>query len=111
MSEQAGETKLPPPYEGKDGLGFRVPLLMISPYTRRNYVSHVQYETASILRFVEDRFGLPQLAASDARANDPANDRSFDFTMAPRRYRPVPTLLRASYFMNEPLDQRPPDDQ
>jgi phospholipase C len=102
---------VPPPYEGKDGLGFRVPLLMISPYTRRNYVSHVQYETASILRFVEDRFGLPQLAASDARANDPANDRSFDFTMAPRRYRPVPTLLRASYFMNEPLDQRPPDDQ
>ena len=63
---------VPPPYEDFDGLGFRVPLIVISPYAKQNYVSHVQYETASVLRFAEDLFGLGRLAAADARANSPA---------------------------------------
>ncbi|MGA8326269.1 MAG: alkaline phosphatase family protein, partial [Candidatus Cybelea sp.] len=45
---------VPPPFEDYDGLGFRVPLLVISPYAKKNHVSHVQYETASVLRFAED---------------------------------------------------------
>ena len=101
---------VPPPYEDYDGLGFRVPLIVISPYAKKDYVSHVQYEHGSILRFVEDQYGLGQLAASDARANDPAVD-CFDFTRPPRRYQPVPTLYTPSFFMNRPLDQRPPDEQ
>ena len=62
-----------PPYEDYDGLGFRVPLLVISPYAKKNYVSHVQYETASVLRFAEDLYGLTQMAAADTRANSPAD--------------------------------------
>ena len=54
---------VPPPYLGRDSLGFRVPLVVISPFAKRGHVSHVQYETASVLRFAEDLFGLPQLAA------------------------------------------------
>lgn len=76
-----------PPYEDFDGLGFRVPLLVISPYAKRGYVSHVQYEHGSILKFVENLFGLPRLAASDTRANSPAED-CFDFTQPPRRFHP-----------------------
>ena len=38
-----------------DGLGLRIPMLIISPYAKKGYVSHVQYEHGSILRFVEDR--------------------------------------------------------
>ena len=49
-------------------LGFRVPLIAISPYAKANYVSHVQYETASVLRFIEDQFGLGQLSGADTRA-------------------------------------------
>ena len=49
---------VPPPYEDYDSLGFRVPLIVISPYAKQDYVSHVQYETASVLRFAEDLFGL-----------------------------------------------------
>ena len=49
-----------------DGLGFRVPLIIMSPYAKKHYVSHVQYETGSLLRFAEDQFGLKRLAASDA---------------------------------------------
>ena len=63
-----------PVYEDYDGLGFRVPLIIVSPYAKKGYVTHVQYETASVLRFIEDNFGLGRLAASDARANDPAGD-------------------------------------
>ncbi len=75
-----------PPYVDYDGLGMRVGLLIISPYAKENYVSHVQYEHGSILRFIEDTFGLPQMSASDARANSPAAD-AFDFTRGPRKFK------------------------
>ena len=54
----------PPPYVDYDGLGFRLPLLIISPYAKKGYVTHVQYEHGSILKFTEDMFGLPRLSAS-----------------------------------------------
>jgi len=81
-----------PPYADFDGLGFRVPLLVISPYAKRGYVSHVQYEHGSLLRFIEDCFGLPRLAASDSRANSPTD--AFDFSQPPRRFVPFGTSLR-----------------
>src|SRR5580692_5368648 len=77
-----------PPYMNHGGLGFRVPLLVISPYAKRNYVSHVQYETVSVLRFAEDLYGLGQLAAADARATSPAAD-CFDFSQKPRPFVPI----------------------
>ena len=75
-----------PVYEDYDGLGFRVPLLMISPYAKQGYVTHVQYETSSVLRYIEDNFGLPPLAKSDMRANDPATD-AFDYNQKPRAFK------------------------
>jgi phospholipase C len=79
-----------PVYEDYDGLGFRVPLIVLSPYTPRGTVTHVQYETSSVLRFMEDNFGLAPLAHSDARANDPALDSNvFDFTAPPRRFQKI----------------------
>ena len=76
---------VPPVYEDYDGLGFRVPMLIISPYAKQNYVSHVQYEHGSMLRFAEDELGLPAMSAADARANSPAAD-AFDFTQTPRPF-------------------------
>jgi phospholipase C len=76
-----------PPQVDFDGLGMRVPLLCISPYAKRGHVSHVQYEHASVLRFIEDTFGLARLAASDARANDPGAD-CFDYARPPRPFTP-----------------------
>jgi phospholipase C len=75
-----------PVYEDYDGTGFRVPLIAISPYAKKGYVSHVQYETASVLRYIEDNFGLAQLAASDARAADPASD-FFNYSQSPRAFK------------------------
>jgi phospholipase C len=78
---------VPPPYLDFDGLGVRVPLLVISPYAKRDYVSHVQYEHGSVLKFAEDTFGLARLSASDTRANSPAAD-CFDFSQTPRPFIP-----------------------
>jgi len=79
---------VPPPYKDFDGNGFRVPLLVISPYAKQSYVSHVEYETASVLRFVEDTFGLKQMAAADTRATSPAAD-CFNFSQPPRKFVPI----------------------
>ncbi len=88
---------VPPPFEDYDGLGFRVPLLVISPYAKADYVSHVQYETASVLRFAEDLWGLGQLAAADRRATSPAAD-CFDFAQQPRAVRADQCAARAASF-------------
>ena len=93
-----------------DGLGLRIPMLIISPYAKKGYVSHVQYEHGSILRFVEDQFGLPQLSASDARATSPAAD-AFDFNKPPRKFVPIKSKYDLRYFLDQPSSGHPPDSQ
>jgi phospholipase C len=90
---------VPPPYEDYDGLGFRVPLLVISPYAKHGYVSHVQYETASVLRFAENLWGLNQLAAADTRAASPADD-CFDFSQKPRPFVKIAAPLPPKFFLH-----------
>lgn len=67
-----------PPKVDKWGPGSRVPTLIISPYAKKGFVDHTQYETTSILRFIENRWGLQPLATRDASANDLGN--AFDFS-------------------------------
>lgn len=88
-----------PPFKDYDGLGFRVPLLVISPYAKKNHVSHVEYETTSVLRFAEDLFGLPQLAAADKRAKSPAAD-CFDFTQNPRPFVKIKAPYPPNFFIH-----------
>jgi phospholipase C len=55
----------------QDGLrGFRVPLLMVSPYARRAHVATRTYDHTSILAMIERRWSLPPLTVRDATAND-----------------------------------------
>jgi phospholipase C len=100
---------VPPPYRDFDSLGFRVPLLVISPYAKANYVSRVQYETASVLRFAEDLFNLGQLTAADRRATSPAGD-CFDFSQKPRKFVPIKAPEGQEFFKALPMDYRQPDD-
>ncbi len=97
-----------PAYVDYDGLGMRIPLLVISPYAKQGYVSHTHYEHGSILRFIEDRFGLAQLAPSDRRATSPEKD-CFDFSQAPRKFVPIKSKYDMDHFLHEPVDDRPPD--
>ncbi len=58
-----------PPQLDPMGLGFRVPLVVISPLAKHGYVSHTEYEFGSILKFIEENWGLGSLGATDVRAN------------------------------------------
>jgi len=55
-----------PPKRDVWGPGTRVPAIVISPQAKTGYVDHTQYDTGSILRTIETRWGLPPLNASDA---------------------------------------------
>jgi phospholipase C len=76
-----------PPHLDNEGLGFRVPLIVVSAYALQGRVSHVQYETSSLLKFIEGTFGLPSLGATDARANSPTD--CFNFNQSPRPFTPI----------------------
>jgi phospholipase C len=101
---------VPPPYEDRDSVGFRVPLLVVSPYAKHGYVSHVQYETASVLRFAEDLFGLGRLAAADKRAASPAAD-CFDFSQKPRPFVKIDAPKPPSFFMHQYGEYWAPDEE
>ena len=98
----------PPKMLDYDGLGLRIPLLIVSAYAKEGHVSHVHYEHGSILKFVEDTFGLGRLAPSDTRATSPQAD-AFDFNAPPRKFEVVPSVHGIDYFMHQPPDHRVPD--
>ena len=97
-----------PPQFNAYELGFRVPLIVVSPYARSGYVSHAQHEFGSILKFTEGTFALGSLGYTDARADDLSD--CFDFTQAPLAFRAIASKRRASYFQRLPADSRPIDD-
>lgn len=66
-----------PPTKDRWGPGSRVPTLIISPYAKRNFVDHTEYDTTSILKFIETRYGLEPLAPRDADANNLTNALEF----------------------------------
>jgi phospholipase C len=69
-----------PPHIDANGPGFRVPLIAISPYAKHGYVSHAQFETASLTRYIEDAFGLGSLGQRDALTTAPHD--MFDYSQA-----------------------------
>ena len=64
---------VPPPVVDRWGPGLRVPTLIISPFARRGFVDHTFYDTTSILKMIENRYGLAPLGERDAHANDLLN--------------------------------------
>jgi phospholipase C len=89
---------------GFDRNGFRVPLIVASPYARPGYVSHEIYDHTSVLRFIETRFNLPALTARDANAT-PLTDL-FDFTQ-PRLLDPPPIPAAVIDPVQDELCQHP----
>lgn len=103
---------VPPPHRDFRGLGIRVGCIIVSPYVRP-HVSHTVYEFGSVLKFVEQVFGLPPLGSrrngyTDRRATSLAD--SFDFTMNPRRFKTIPAPYPASFFLSHAPSLRAPDD-
>jgi len=103
-----GYDHVPPKIFNSYELGFRVPMIVISPYAKPNYVSHVHYEFGSILKFIEETFGLPSLNTTDKRATDLSD--CFSFTTTPRAFKPIAAKYSAAYFERQPIDYESADD-
>ncbi|MBV9233944.1 MAG: hypothetical protein JO030_07875 [Candidatus Eremiobacteraeota bacterium] len=100
---------VPPPQYDPYELGFRVPLIVISPYAKRAFVSHKRHEFGSILKFVEKTFGLRSLGTTDKRSDDLAD--CFDFLAAPQRFTEIAAPLPPDYFLKQRADDNDnPDD-
>ncbi|MGA7440695.1 MAG: alkaline phosphatase family protein, partial [Candidatus Sulfotelmatobacter sp.] len=82
--------------------GYRVPVIVISPFANKNYVSHTVRDTTSVLNMVEERFGIKPLTARDGA--QPPMDEFFDFTTPPWVTPPTPPTPN----QGEACDQTPP---
>ena len=68
--------------------GYRVPLIVVSPFSRKHYVSHTVADETAILKLIETRFGLASLTARDAAQMDMTE--FFNFTNPPWKTPPTP---------------------
>jgi acid phosphatase len=66
-----------PPVRDRWGPGTRVPTLIISPFAKKGYVDHTQYDTTSILKLIATRFNTTPLNDTASQANAMLN--AFDF--------------------------------
>ena len=102
---------VPPPVVDGVQLGFRVPLFVISPYAKENYVSHTVMNHASTLSFIDYNWGLPALNAFVAASGLPLD--MFDFSQpygAAGLVRQPMTLANSSRFpasLQIPLNDLP----
>ena len=71
-------------------LGFRLPNMIISPFTRRHYVSHTPMDHTAVIKFVENRFIGPSAHLTPRDAAQPNLLEFFDFTNVPWSTPPTP---------------------
>ncbi len=97
-----------PPIYNSYEYGFRVPLIIVSPYAKAHYVSHHMHDFGSILRFIEETFGLPSLGYADARADDFSD--CFDFQQVPLTFEAISAPLGPEHFVKDTSPATAPDD-
>lgn len=81
------------------GPGFRVPLLLVSPYVRKNEISHTVYGFGSIVRFIEDNWNLGRLGTTDGTSRSIAGMLHLD--QKPRAFVPIQSKYGSKYFLRE----------
>jgi phospholipase C len=82
---KCGSGATPPAQNARCGVGPRQPLLVISPWAKQNFVDNTFTEQASILRFVEDNWGLGRIGNQSADSASGSLDNAFDFNPNDRR--------------------------
>jgi phospholipase C len=96
-----------PPTIDEMGPGFRVPLLIVSPYARQGYVSHRFHEASGFIKFIEYDFNLGTLGTRDAGA-DYFTD-CFDLVAQPSSFDAIPVKTSVDALLHE-APSGPPDD-
>ena len=105
----------PTPRDNQGGPGFRVPMLVVSPYvpvgsgSNGGYVSHTVYSFGSILRFIEDNFSLGRLGTTDSTSTSMGD--MFDFNQSPRQFQQIPSSFSREYFLHQKPSGLPVDTE
>jgi phospholipase C len=87
--------------------GFRVPLIVVSPFANQGYVSHVTHDFGSILRFIEEVYHLPSLGYADQNADDLSD--CFNFHRH-NRFQKIAAPYGAEFFLNDKTAATDPDN-
>jgi phospholipase C len=90
-------------------LGFRVPLIVVSPYAKPAHISTVDHEFGSILHFIEEDYNLGSLGYTDARADDLSD--CFNYMQTPLKYHMIQAPLNRAYFLRPGVVHGPPDTE
>jgi phospholipase C len=101
-----------PPVRNSMEVGLRVPLIVISPYAKAAYISHVPHDFGSILKFTEAAFGLGEIDQDVGYADSQSDDLAdcFNFSQSPLVFTPIQAPLDANYFLNDKSPPTPPDN-
>lgn len=105
----------PPAHDNQGGPGFRVPMIVISPYARETsashpgYISNTIYEFGSIIQFVEDTFNLGRLGTTDGTTNSMSD--MFNFYQTPRTFQTIGSKYSKSYFLHHGPSGKPVDTE
>ncbi len=86
--------------------GFRVPIIVVSPFVKPHFVSHTNRELTSILKLIETRFNLAPLTARDAAADDMTE--FFDFVNPPAFLTPPALPAQPVTGLDDITKQAPP---
>jgi phospholipase C len=88
--------------------GFRVPMIVVSPYAKPAHISKVQHDFGSILKFIEETFKVPSLGLADVPADDLSD--CFDLSQTPIKFKTIDAPLKAADFLNDKRPRTGPDD-
>lgn len=97
--------------QGDYQYGFRVPFIFVSAYTPVGFISHGQHDFGSILRFIQNNFGiaLGALGFADARATN-ALGQFYNLSQQPRSFVPIIAPLKAQFFLEDKRKPLATDD-
>jgi phospholipase C len=88
--------------------GFRVPMIIVSPYALPTHISSTPHDFGSILSFIEATFALPSLGQADAHASHDLSD-CFNFSQPPLVFQTINAPLKADFFLRDTRPPQPPD--
>jgi phospholipase C len=105
----------PLPRDNQGGPGLRVPLIVVSPYSKigsgsqGGYISNTFYEFGSIIRYVEDNFNLGRLGTTDGSSNSISD--MLDYNQSPRQFQTIGSKYSRSFFLHRKPSRLPVDEQ
>jgi phospholipase C len=99
---------VPSPMVDNMGLGFRVPLIIVSPFANHGYISHTVHEPSGFLKYTEEVFNLPSLGTRDTTADDFSD--CFNYSQTPQPYTQIPVTFTPKYFQSLKASTMPDDD-